>query len=246
MMKFIATIRDKEVSLAELKEICNKHLTGYPIDASNNDVKQSFCYALMRWIEYSLDTSFSSVSKVIDACQIIISGGILKSDQAWYTIIMFHNYVMTYLPYARRNDEWPSCKELLNLSEKELFEKAMDFIRNEKFKKDIRSVLKIDTAIETVNVVMLTLYYLELYAAIEYEKLNYPIDPYRNKQRLSSKFLQELDCCNQVLLRTGMKLTIEKKKELQEAQKKYAEQTKSPAGEIIVSSSGLQTSFLNM
>ena len=145
MMKFIATIRDKEVSLAELKEICNKHLTGYPIDASNNDVKQSFCYALMRWIEYSLDTSFSSVSKVIDACQIIISGGILKSDQAWYTIIMFHNYVMTYLPYARRNDEWPSCKELLNLSEKELFEKAMDFIRNEKFKKDIRSVLKIDT-----------------------------------------------------------------------------------------------------
>lgn len=218
-MKFIATIRGKDVSLAELKSISNR----YSCDVSNAEVRKSFCYDLRKWIEDSLDASFSDVNRALDDCRYIISGKTLYSEMAWHRITDFLNRVIAYLPYAQKDDEWPSCKDLLEFSGKDIVERFSDLIKDERIKQNIRTVLKLDDTKDVITAGSLTLYYMELTISIENEILQYPIDVRGNKHRLLFKFSQELYYCQQALIKIGEKNAINKMKEIEEAQRKSEE-----------------------
>ena len=219
-MKFIATIREKSVSLAELKGIYNR----YSRDVSNAVDRKLFCYDLRKWIADSLDTSFSCVNEVMNACQVIVIGSILKSDMAWRTITTFLCNVMTYLPKAWKDCDWPSCKDLLKFSDIDIIEKGKDLVMDKTAKNEIRTVLNLKTVNDVITVGTLALYYLEVLNSIKLEYEQNRDDPRGNKQYIFNKTLQELHYCDCVMHKTGENIIEEKIKDYQEAQKEYREQ----------------------
>ena len=220
MSQFIVTTRDKSITLSELHCLIDKYAEHIhePFSRSN------FCQELISWIENSFDTSFSNIRGVIDDCHAVIEQRFFVHGFAWNRITRFIFNDWPSHPFAKNWDDWPSCKDLLQFSDKDIVEQASDFIHDDRTRQNIRSILKIDTAINTFSVGMLTLYYLDLWASIEKEILICPTDSYDNKKKLRSKFLQELNFCHLVLCRTGEKIAADKIKELQEAQKKHKEQ----------------------
>lgn len=218
MMKFIATIRDKEVSLAELDGICNR----YSHDVSNVDVRKSFCYDLRKWMEDSLDISFSCVREVMNACQ-VDRGSILSSDMAWCTITTFISNMKTYLPKAWKNSGWPSCKDLLKYSDRDIIKKSKDLVVDKNAKKIIQAVLNVGTVNDVVTAGTLAQYYLEILRSIKMEFALNSYDPHKNKQYILGKALQELHYCDCVMRKTGEKIIEEKIKDYMEALKEYRE-----------------------
>lgn len=219
-MKFIATIREKGVSLAELEGIYNR----YSRDVSNAVNRKFFCYDLRKWIEDSLDTSFSCVNEVMNACQVIVRGSILKSDMAWRTITTFLCNVMTYLPKAWKDCDWPSCKDLLKFSDIDIIEKGKDLVMDKTTKNEIQRVLNLKTASDIITTGTLALYYLEILDSIKMERTLNTYDPHKNKQYILGKALQELHFCDRVILKIGEKIIEDKIKEYMEALKKYRDQ----------------------
>ena len=218
-MKFIATIRENGVSLVELEGIYNR----YSRDVSNAVDRNFFCYDLRKWIEDSLDTSFSCVNEVMNACQVIVRGSILKSDMAWRTITTFLCNVMTYLPKAWKDCDWPSCKDLLKFSDIDIIEKGKDLVMDKTAKNEIRTVLNLKTVNDVITVGTLARYYLEVLNSIKLEYEQNRDDPRSNKQYIFNKTLQELHYCDCVMLKTGEKIIEEKIKDYLEAQKEYQE-----------------------
>ena len=212
-MKLIATTRYKIVSLEELQRICNE----YPNKTPNADAQKSFCHLLMNWIEVSLDVSFSDVQSILEDCQRITNGESPSPEIEWGRITGFVNILFCYLPTARKDDDWPSCKGLLEVS---------DFIKDDKIKQEIRMVIKMDETKDVITVGTLASFYLELAKSITTELLLYPIDIYGNKRRLMVKISQELNYCHLALIKTGEKITMGKMKEIEETQRKCEEMSK--------------------
>lgn len=219
-MKFIVTIKEKDVSLAELDGICNK----YSHDVSNVEVRKSFCYDLREWMEDSLDISFSCVREVMNACQVVVRGSILSSDMAWCTITTFISNMKTYLPKAWKNSGWPSCKDLLKYSDRDIVKKSKDLVVDKNAKKIIQAVLNVGTVNDVVTAGTLAQYYLEILRSIKMEFALNSYDPHKNKQYILDKAIQELHYCDCVMRKTGEKIIEEKMKEYLTAQKEYWEQ----------------------
>ena len=219
-MKFIVTIKEKDVSLAELDGICNR----YSHDVSIVEVRKSFCYDLRGWIENCLDISFSCVREVMNACQVVVRGSILSSDMEWCTITTFIGNMKSYLPTAWKNSGWPSCKDLQKYSDRDIIEKAKDLVVDKNAKKIIQAVLNVGTVNDVVTAGTLAQYYLEILRSIKIEFALDSYDPYKNKQYILDKALQELHYCDCVMQKTGEKIIEEKMKEYLTAQKEYWEQ----------------------
>lgn len=160
----------------------------------------------------------------MNACQVIVRGSILKSDMAWRTITTFLCNVMTYLPKAWKDCDWPSCKDLLKFSDIDIIEKGKDLVMDKTAKNEIRTVLNLKTVNDVITVGTLALYYLEVLNSIKLEYEQNRDDPRGNKQYIFNKALQELHFCDCVMLKTGEKIIEEKIKDYQEAQKEYQEQ----------------------
>ena len=46
------------------------------------------------------------------------------------------------MPYARKDNDWPSCKYLLSHSEKDIVKKLHELIKDERIEQTIRTILK--------------------------------------------------------------------------------------------------------
>ncbi|MBQ3945388.1 MAG: hypothetical protein II670_07255 [Alphaproteobacteria bacterium] len=210
MSLFIVTTRDKNVSLKELQHILDRHFNSSYSPSSYSQ----FCEELISWIKRSLDYSFSNIRSVIDDCHTIIGQGFSVYNMAWHNITHFLFHDLSFLPYARNLDDWPSCKHLLNLSPKEIIEIEKDLIKDEQLKQAIKQVLNLDTALNVINVVTLADFYACLLTSIKGEILKCCDDPWGNKQRLHNKFSKELDYCVQVLCKIGQDVVCDKFKEM--------------------------------
>ena len=173
-----------------------------------------FCEELISWIKCSLDFSFSNIRSVIDDCHTVISQGFSVYNTAWARVTHFLAHDLSFLPYARNLDDWPSCKHLLDLSPKEIAEKEKDLIIDERLKQAIKQALNLDTALNVINVVTLADFYACLLTSIKGEILKCCDDPWGNKQRLHNKFSKELEYCVQVLCKIGQEVVCDKFKEM--------------------------------
>jgi|GEM_PF-3441289 len=223
MVRFVATTRDKEISLKELDIIQaeNKAL----LLSGHYDIKkaQDYCNKVMSWILNSLDISFSNVNQIIKECQYVISSNRLQLD-ALISIQSFANNVNAKLPNAWKDSDWPTCKDLLKFSDMDIIEKGKDLVMDKTTKNEIQRVLNLKTAIDIITTGTLALYYLEILSSIKMEYLLNTYDPHNNKQYILGKALQELHFCDRVILKTGEKIVEDKIKDYMEAQKEYQEQ----------------------
>ena len=210
MSNFIVTTRDKNVSLEELRHILDRHFNP-PYSLSS---PSQFCEEMISWIKRNLDYSFSNIRSVIDDCHTVISQGFSVYNTAWARVTHFLAHDLSFLPYARNLDDWPSCKHLLNLSPKEIIEMEKDLIKDERLKQSIKQVLNLDTALDVINVMSLADFYSVSLSSIKSEFCRCSADPLRNKQRLHNKFSKELDYCVQVLSKIGREAICDKFKEM--------------------------------
>ena len=185
-----------------------------PMSQNVNDNIRDFCREVERWIEESLDISFSYIKWVIQNCNEVISSKYDIPKQAFFEVCNFVNNVKTYWVLARSEDDWPSCKHLLNLSPKDIIEIEKDLIQDERLKQAIKQALNFDTALNVINVVTLADFYFCLLTSIKGEILKCCDDPWGNKQRLHNKFSKELDYCVQVLCKIGQEAVCDKFKEM--------------------------------
>lgn len=210
MSHFIVTTRDKNISLDELQQIMNRSFNSQ----HGTPTPSQFCEELIPWIKCSLDFSFSNIRSVIDDCHTVISQGFSVYNTAWARVTHFLAHDLSFLPYARNLDDWPSCKHLLNLSPKEIIEMEKDLIKDERLKQSIKQVLNLDTALDVINVMSLADFYSVSLSSIKSEFCRCSADPLRNKQRLHNKFSKELDYCVQVLSKIGREAICDKFKEM--------------------------------
>lgn len=210
MSQFIVTTRDKNVSFGELRYILDRHFNP-PYSLSS---PSQFCEELISWIKRNLDNSFSNIRSVIDDCHTVIGQGFSVYNMAWKKITHFLFHDLSFLPYARNLDDWPSCKHLLNLSPKEIIETEKDLIQDEQLKRAINQVLNLDTALNVINVMRLAEFYSVSLSSIDSEICKCSEDPLGNKQRLHNKFSKELDYCVQVLCKIGQEAVCDKFKEM--------------------------------
>lgn len=223
MVRFVATTRDKEISLKELDIIQaeNKAL----LLSGHYDIKkaQDYCNKVMLWIVNSLDISFSNVNQIIKECQYVISSNRLQFG-ALINIQSFANNVNAKLPNAWKDSDWPTCKDLLKFSDIDIIERGKDLVMDKTTKNEIQRVLNLKTASDIITTGTLALYYLEILSSIKMEYLLNTYDPHKNKQYILGKALQELHFCNCVILKTGEKIIEDKIKDYMEALKEYREQ----------------------
>ena len=223
MVKFIVTTRDKTVSLMELENIQRMYRAEIMLGTFKLEKTKDYCNDVMLWVVNSLDVSFSNINQVIKNCQHVIDSDILRFE-ALNDIHTFVNYIQAFLPVAWDDSEWPSCKDLLKYSDRDIIEKAKDLVVDKNAKKIIQAVLNIETMNDVITAGTLAQYYLEILHSIKMElTLNF-YDPHKNKQYILSKALQELHFCNCVMQKTGEKIFEEKMKEYLTAQKEYWEQ----------------------
>lgn len=238
MVRFIATTRDKKISLRELDIIQTEYkmllLSGH------YDIKtvQDYCIKVMSWIVNSLDISFSNVNQIIKECQYVISSNGLQFG-ALINIQSFVNNVNVNLPKAWKDSDWPSCKDLLKFSDIDIIEKGKDLVMDKTTKNEIQRVLNLKTASDIITTGTLALYYLEILDSIKMERTLNTYDPHKNKQYILGKALQELHYCKCVMHKTGEKIGEEKLKDYMEAQKEYREQENSQ-----LESNHIETSIL--
>ena len=171
----------------------------------------------------SLDISFSSVNQIIKECWYVISSNVLQFG-ALINIQSFVNIVNAKLPNAWKDSEWPSCKDLLKFSDIDIIEKGKDLVMDKTTKNEIQRLLNLKTASDIITTGTLALYYLEILSSIEKENALNIYDPYKNKQYIRGKALQELRFCDCVILKTGEKIVEDKIKDYMEALKEYREQ----------------------
>ena len=210
MSQFIVTTRDKNVSLKELQHILDRHFNP-PYSLSS---PSRFCEELISWVKSSLDHSFSNIRSVIDDCHTVIGQEFSIYNMAWKRITHFLFHDLSFLPYARNLDDWPSCKHLLNLSPKEIIDIEKDLIKDERLKQAIKQVLNLDTALNVINVTRLADFYSISLSSIDSEICKCSEDPWGNKQRLHNKFSKELGYCVQVLCKIGQEVVCDKFKEM--------------------------------
>lgn len=210
MSQFIVTTRDKNVSLEELQIILNRHFNP-PYSLSS---PSQFYEELISWIKRNLDYSFSNIRSVIDDCHTVIGHEFFVYNTAWKKITHFLFYDLSFLPYARYLDDWPSCKHLLDFSPKEIMEKEKDLIKDERLKQAIKQTLNLDTALNVINVMCLADFYSVSLSSIDSEIRKCSEDPLKNKRLLHNKFAKELDFCVQVLCKIGQKAVCDKFKEM--------------------------------
>ena len=210
MSHFIVTTQDKNVSLDELQQIMNRSFNSQ----QGTPTSSQFCEELISWIKCSLDFSFSNIRSVIDDCHTVISQGFSVYNTAWARVTHFLAHDLSFLPYARNLDDWPSCKHLLDFSPKEIAEKEKNLIIDERLKQAIKQALNLDTALDVINVMSLADFYSVSLSSIKSEIYRCSADPWGNKQRLHNKFLKELDYCVQVLCKIGQKVVCDKFKEM--------------------------------
>ena len=223
MVKFIVTTRDKTVSLMELENIQRMYRAEIMLGTFKLEKTKDYCNDVMLWVVNSLDVSFSNINQVIKDCQYVIDSDILQF-KVLNDVHTFVNYIQAVLPVAWGNSEWPSCKDLLKYSDRDIIEKAKDLVVDKSAKKIIQAVLNIETMNDVITAGTLAQYYLEILHSIKMElTLNF-YDPHKNKQYILSKALQELHFCNCVMQKTGEKIIEEKMKEYLTAQKEYWEQ----------------------
>ncbi|MBR6846946.1 MAG: hypothetical protein IKM74_02320 [Bacteroidales bacterium] len=213
MLNFIIFKGSAEGLVRKLIDIQMKYSFD-PVSQNVNDNIRDFCREVERWIEESLDISFSYIQWVIQNCNEVISSKYDIPKQAFVEVCNFVNNVKTYWILARSEDDWPSCKQLLNLSPKEIIEMEKDLIKDDRLKQAIKQVLNLDTALDVINVVTLADYYSCLLASIKHEIWKCSEDILKNKQRLLLKFEMELGYCRQVLLKIGHKALFDKYKEM--------------------------------
>lgn len=163
---------------------------------------------MISWIKRNLDYSFSNIRSVIDDCHTVISQGFSVYNTAWARVTHFLAHDLSFLPYARNLDDWPSCKHLLDFSPKEIAEKEKNLIIDERLKQAIKQALNLDTALDVINVMSLADFYSVSLSSIKSEICRCSADPLRNKQRLHNKFSKELDYCVQVLCKMYPSLKI--------------------------------------
>lgn len=223
MVKFIATTRDKDILGSELQMLLQKYSGNNPLGISYCINPKEFCCEFKNWMESGLDSSFSIIHNAIDVCRMCYEQTGNVSNEAWIRTTNFFFQLQNLLPYAKKDNEWPSCKDLLNLSEKDIIEKFSELIKDEKLKQDIRTTLKMNTTKDIINVGHLALYYLESLISIENELSSCSDDPYRNKRRLLFKFSEELDYCMQVAFKINVEIAKDKLKEAQETRRRCEE-----------------------
>lgn len=223
MVRFIATTRDKEISLKELDIIQAEYKV--LLSSGRFDIKtaQDYCNKVMLWIANSLDISFSNVNQIIKECQYVISSNRLQIG-ALINIQSFVSNVSVNLPNAWKDSDWPSCKDLLKFSDIDIIEKGKDLVMNKTTKNEIQRVLNLKTASDIITTGTLALYYLEILSSIKMEYLLNTYDPHKNKQYILGKALQEIHFCDCVILKTGEKIVEDKIKDYMEALKDYREQ----------------------
>jgi len=223
MVRFVATTRDKEISLRELDIIQAEY--NVLLSSGRFDIKtaQDYCNKVMSWIVNSLDISFSNVNQTIKDCQYVINSNVLQFG-ALINIQSFVNNVKVKLPSAWKDSEWPSCKDLLKFSDIDIIEKGKDLVMDKTTKNEIQRVLNLKTASDIITTGTLALYYLEILDSIKMEFALNTYDPHKNKQYILGKALQELHFCDRVMLKTGEKIVEDKIKDYMEALKEYREQ----------------------
>ena len=69
-----------------------------------------------------------------------ISG--IVSTGAWNRTNDFFFQLQKLMPYARKDNDWPSCKYLLSHSEKDIVKKLHELIKDERIEQTIRTILK--------------------------------------------------------------------------------------------------------
>ena len=222
MVKFIATTRDKTISLMELDNIQRMYRAELMLGSFNPMKTKDYCNDVMLWGINSFDVSFSNINQVIKNCQQVIDSDILRFE-ALNDIHTFVNYIQAFLPVAWDDSEWPSCKDLLKYSDWDIIEKAKDLVVDKNAKKIIQAVLNVGTVNDIVTAGTLAQYYLEILRSIKMEFALNSYDPHKNKQYILGKALQELHYCDCVMLKTGEKIIEEKIKDYMEALKEYRE-----------------------
>lgn len=222
MVRFVATTRDKGISLKELDIIQAEYnvllFSGYYDFKTAKD----YCNKVMLWIVNSLDISFSNVNQIIKECQYVISSNRLQLG-ALINIQSFVNIVNAKLPNAWKDSEWPSCKDLLKFSDIDIIEKGKDLVMDKTTKNEIQRVLNLKTASDIITTGTLALYYLEILDSIKMEYTLNTYDPHNNKQYILGKALQELHFCDRVILKTGEKIIEDKIKDYMEVLKELQE-----------------------
>ena len=223
MVRFVATTRDKEISLKELDIIQaeNKAL----LLSGHYDIKkaQDYCNKVMSWIVNSFDISFSNVNQIIKECQCVINSDRIQFGSL-INIQSFVSNVNVKLPKAWKDSDWPSCKDLLKFSDIDIIEKGKDLVIDKTTKNEIQRVLNLKTASDIITTGTLALYYLEILDSIKMEYTLNTYDPHKNKQYILGKTLQELHYCDCVMRKTGEKIIEDKIKDYMEALKEYQEQ----------------------
>jgi len=212
-MNFIVFKGNAEGLVTKLIDIQMKYSFG-PLSQSVNDTIRDFCREVERWIGESLDYSFSNIKWVIQNCNEVISSKYDIPKQAFVEVCNFVNNVKTYWVLARSEDDWPSCKHLLDFSPKEIAEKEKNLIIDERLKQAIKQALNLDTALDVINVMSLADFYSVSLGSIKSEIYRCSADPLGNKQRLHNKFLKELDYCVQFLCKIGREAICDKFKEM--------------------------------
>ena len=223
MVKFIVTTRDKTISLMELDNIQRMYRAEFMLGSFNLKKTKDYCNDVMLWVVNSLDVSFSNINQVIKDCQYVIDSDILQF-KVFNDVHTFVNYIQAVLPVAWGNSGWPSCKDLQKYSDRDIIEKAKDLVVDKNAKKIIQAVLNVGTVNDVVTAGTLAQYYLEILRSIKIEFALDSYDPYKNKQYILDKALQELHYCDCVMRKTGEKIIEEKMKEYLTAQKEYWEQ----------------------
>lgn len=222
MVKFIATTRDKTISLMELDNIQRMYRAELMLGSFNLMKTKDYCNDVMLWGINSFDVSFSNINQVIKNCQHVIDSDILRFE-ALNDIHTFVNYIQAFLPVAWDDSEWPSCKDLLKYSDRDIIKKSKDLVVDKNAKKIIQAVLNVGTVNDVVTAGTLAQYYLEILSSIKMEFALNSYDPHKNKQYILGKALQELHYCDCVMRKTGEKIIEEKIKDYMEALKEYRE-----------------------
>ena len=207
MVKFIATTRDKTISLMELDNIQRMYRAELMLGSFNLMKTKDYCNDVMLWGINSFDVSFSNINQVIKNCQHVIDSDILRFE-ALNDIHTFVNYIQAFLPVAWDDSEWPSCKDLLKYSDWDIIEKAKDLVVDKNAKKIIQAVLNEGIVNDVVTAGTLAQYYLEILRSIKIELTLNSYDPHKNKQYILDK----------------EKIIEEKIKDYMEALKEYREQ----------------------
>ena len=223
MVKFIVTTRDKTISLMELDNIQRMYRAELMLGSFNLKKTKNYCNDVMLWVINSFDVSFSNINQVIKNCQYITDSDILQFE-APNDIHTFVNYVQAFLPVAWNDSGWPSCKDLLKYSDRDIVKKSKDLVVDKNAKKIIQAVLNVGTVNDVVTAGTLAQYFLEILRSIKMEFALNSYDPHKNKQYILDKAIQELHYCDCVMRKTGEKIIEEKMKEYLTAQKEYWEQ----------------------